>query len=97
MSRRVPYFSLKDNKPMSKASCAYTLCSVIKESQPGVFPRSHDVRKMATSLAFFGNMSLGEICQKVGWASPTVFRKHYLRQIQGVVKNCIVLGRSLPM
>ena len=97
-SLQVPLFiSIANNKPMSKASCAYKLCSIIKESQPGVFPRSHDIRKMATSLAFFSNMSLKAICAKVGWASPVVFRKHYLKQIQGIVKNCIVLGTSLPM
>ena len=91
------FLSVKNDKPMSKAACAFSLCSIIKESQPGVFPKAHDVRKMATSLAFFANMDLRVICQRVGWASPNVFRKHYLRQIDMVVENCIVLGRSLPM
>ena len=91
------FLSVKNNKPLSKAACAFHLCAVIKESQPGVFPKAHDVRKMATSLTFFANMSLTEICQRVGWASPMVFRKHYLRQIDMVIKNCVVLGKSLPM
>ena len=89
------FISLKD-VPLSKFKCSYILCQIIKESQPNVFPHSHDIRKMATSLAFFANVDLDQICDSVGWSSSRVFRRHYLKQINDVVSNCVVLGNCLP-
>ena len=82
------------DRPLSKKVCAIKLCQVIKASQPGVFPQSHDCRKMATSLAFFRSMHLEELCQRVGWSSSSVFIKHYLSRIKEVIRDCVVIGRA---
>ena len=63
----------------------------IKASQPHCCPRSHDIRKMSTSLAFFQDMSLTEILEKVGWRSRAVFRRHYLNNIYEVQHKCAAL------
>ena len=52
---------------------AVFICKVIKDSQPGVFLKAHNVRKMATSLVFFRNMKMGDICKRVKWASARVY------------------------
>ena len=91
------FLSSSTAKPLTKYHCSLLLCSIIKDSQPGVFPRTHDIRKMATSLAFFSNMGLKVLCKRVGWASPQVFLKHYLTQIQAVKHSCVVMGSSAPL
>ena len=68
------------------------ICKFIRMADPTSFPRSHDLRKMATSFAFFRSLSTEEICNVVGWSSIRVFRRHYLRQIQEVSSPIIVLG-----
>ena len=79
--------------PLAKSKCSKIICDLIKDSQPGSFPLGHDLRKMSTSLAFFRQMHLPEICQRVGWASGNVFIRHYLKDIQEVMSTCVVLGR----
>ena len=80
------------DKPLAKSACSRIICAIIKDSQPGSFPKGHDLRKMATSLAFFRDMHLSEICQRVGWASANVFIKYYLKDIRDCQKSCVVLG-----
>ena len=57
---------------------------LIKSSQPNTFPRAHDLRKFATSLAFFRNMKIQDINDRTGWKSKSVFRKRYLVNIREV-------------
>ena len=42
--------------------------------------RAHDLRGMATTLAFDGNVEMEEILQAGTWASPNTFISHYLKQ-----------------
>ena len=42
------------------------LCKFIREADPSAFPRPHDLRKLATSFAFFRNVSATEICNLTG-------------------------------
>ena len=72
------------------------LCKFIRKADPTSFPKSHDLRKMASSFAFFHNIDMQEICDLVGWSSIRVFRKHYLKQIQEVSSSVVVLGAELP-
>ena len=69
-----------------------SLCKFIRLGDPGSFPRAHDLRKMATSYAFFKSMSSQEICDLVGWSSIGVFKRHYLRQIEEISSSLVVLG-----
>ena len=59
---------------------------------PGSFPRAHDLRKRATSYAFFKAMSSQQMCDLVGWSSINVFKRHYLRQIEDLSSPVVVLG-----
>ena len=43
--------------------------------------RAHDLRGMATTLAFQGNVEMEEILQAGSWASPNTFISHYLKQM----------------
>ena len=77
--------------PCSKLSIANHMCNLIKMSQP--IP--HQVRKMATSLAFLSHFTTEEVCESVGWSSIRVFYKHYLQPLQEVSHPCVILGRAL--
>ena len=82
-------------KPCSLTKLKEYVCRVIKIANPNSVPKSHDVRKMAASVAFFQNMDVSELCSKVGWSSSRVFYKHYLKQISQVSQPCVVLGEDL--
>ena len=81
--------------PCSKLTVANHMCNLIKSSQPNAFPTSHQVRKMATSLAFLSQFTTEEVCNSVGWASPRVFYKHYLQPLQEVRHSCVLLGKAM--
>ena len=74
----------------------FKICLILSKffclEDPGSFPRAHDLRKMATSYAFFKSMSSQEICDFLGWSSIGVFKRHYLRQIEEIASSLVVLG-----
>ena len=72
------------------------LCKFIRISNPGSFPKTHDLRKLATSYAFFNHMSSNELCDVVGWSSIRVFYKHYLKRISELSSSVVMLGKILP-
>ena len=76
----------------NRAGLSLAIVRLIKAAQPDSFPRAHDLRKVATSLAFFCNMKLQEILSKTGWKSRSVFRRHYLVNINEVLHQCSSLG-----
>ena len=69
------------------------LCKIVKLSNPSSIPKCHDIRKMAASFAFFGQMSLEDILSLSGWRSINVFRKHYLVDIQAISNQFVVYGK----
>ena len=71
------------------------LCKFIKLANPDSFPRSHDVRKMASSFAFFRSMDIETICSRVGWSSERVFLRHYLKQVEELSSSVITLGAEV--
>ena len=73
------------------AAMRLAIVRFIKNSQPLSLPRSHDLRKMATSLAFYNNLSIEQINTKVGWKSRNVFRTNYLINLQDVQTSCASL------
>ena len=70
------------------------MCKLIKLSNPGSIPRSHDIRKLAASFAFFRFMSTEEICSFTGWWSVRVFRRSYLVDIECLVNKAVVMGKQ---
>ena len=79
------------SKPLTVSQVKGRLCSIIKKSNPDSLPRSHDVRKIATSYAFFANMSWQDISGITGWTSSTVFLNHYLQSVKSVREKCVIL------
>ena len=49
------------------------ICKFIRQANPGSFPKPHDLRKFATSFAFFKGMNADELCDLVGWSSIKSF------------------------
>ena len=72
------------------------ICSFIRSSDPAAFPKVHDLRKVASSYAFFRTMSLEDICEVTGWSSCRVFKRHYLSCLQEVGSSFVALGTPVP-
>ena len=68
------------------------LCKFIRLGDSNAFPKAHDLRKTATSYAFFKGMSSSQLCDLVGWSSIQVFKRHYLKQIDEISSPLVVLG-----
>ena len=64
----------------------------IKKADPESVPRGHDPRKIASSLAFMSNMNFAGLQAYTGWSRPSVFYKHYLRQIEDVRRSVVAAG-----
>ena len=45
-------------------------------------PRAHELRAVASSLAYMGGVALADVLQAVGWRQESTFVRHYLRQIR---------------
>ena len=59
------------------------LCTVINEADPGKFPKGHDVRRVATSLAWTRGLRMEEITRRAFWSSSSVFINCYLSHTGG--------------
>ena len=44
--------------------------------------RAHSVRGIATSLNFWKNRSISQVLQAATWKTPSVFAKHYLKDME---------------
>ena len=53
----------------------------------------HQLRKVATSLAFDKGLSITDLCARANWGSESVFFKHYYNK-PNVNINCIALGKK---
>ena len=82
-------------KELSISKLRFYLCKFIRMANPTVFPKTHDLRKLATSYAFFKSMCIEEICELVGWSSIRVFKRHYLKEIEAISSSLICLGREI--
>ena len=85
----------ESGKPLSLSGTRCRLTSLIKRLNPDSVPKMHDLRKMASSLAFFEGMTFPDIASMTGWSSPHVFMRHYLHEIDSLVRSCVVLGKAL--
>ena len=82
-------------KPLSVCATRVCITSLVKRTNPHSIPKAHEVRKMASSLAFFTDMAYQDISHMTGWSSTSVFVKHYLSQIDDVRQGCVALGRVI--
>ena len=74
------------SRAMSKNAVSYFLREVISESgasrEPGVVPRAHSIRGVATSTAFHRNWSVSRVLDRACWKSSSVSASFYLKDLQ---------------
>ena len=71
----------RTNSPLKASSISRLLCGIIEEAQPGCFPKGHDLRKVATSLAWVRGLETSEITQRAFWKSSSTFIERYLSRV----------------
>ncbi|XP_068221279.1 uncharacterized protein [Palaemon carinicauda] len=93
--------SVKDpQKPLSKNALSFFLRETIREAHLfceeknfGLLKvKAHEVRAVATSLAYRKNMSVKQIMDATFWRSNSVFASHYLREVRVDYEKCYTLG-----
>ena len=89
------FLNTKTSEPLKLGSLRKLTVEFIKEMHPGSLPRSHECRKVSTSLAFLAGMQFDDITGYTGWSGHRVFVKHYLLQIHGARNRCIALGKPV--
>lgn len=88
------------SRPLSKNALAFFLREVISEahvncqdSDTGTLKvRAHEIRAVATSLAFRHNLSVQKIVNSTFWRCKSVFASHYLSELKTDFDNGSTLG-----
>ena len=91
------------SSPMSKNAISFFLRDLIREAHaqieenrlPILKVKAHDIRAVATSLAFRHNLSLESILNCTFWRSKSLFATHYLKEVETIYENCSTLGGLL--
>lgn len=81
------------DRPLTTAGIRSAMTSLIKISNPDSVPKSHDIRKLASSYAFMEGMNVTEMANFTGWAGSKVFLRHYLKEINDLQQGCVAMGR----
>ena len=74
----------KTQAPLRSSSISKLLCGLIEEANPGCFPKAHDVRKLATSLAWCRGLDTSEITKRAFWKSSSTFIERYLSKVNNI-------------
>ena len=77
---------------LSKVQVSTKMLSLIRTANPGSFPKTHDVRKYATSLAFLNETNFPDLASYTGWSSVKVFLKHYRRELEDMRHSVVATG-----
>lgn len=85
------FFNIRSGKPLKAPQLSQLLVSLINSSQPGTFPKAHDIRKIAASLAWTRGIKIEEIIKRAFWKSSNVFISRYLVNVS-INTNCVALG-----
>ena len=88
------FTNTRSGAALSAASIASLLCRTIDRADPGTLPRSHDIRRKATSLAWVWGVPPLEICRRGFWASSSAFIQRYLDS--SILETSGVALGSLP-
>ena len=65
-------------KSISISKLRILVCSFIKRACPSSFPKSHDIRKLASSSLFLNSGSLKTVINHCNWHTSKAFIKHYI-------------------
>ena len=80
--------------------CVFLLKSLIRDAHRSFSPldegsfkvRTHDIRVIATSLAFSRNVSLNKILEATNWRTRNIFTSVYLKDITFSFKKIFSMG-----
>ena len=81
---------------LQRPSLSLRLTAFISEVIPGSFPKMHDLRKQAASLAWTRGVEPKDIVAAAFWSSSNVFVKHYLFNPQALSMSCVALNHCAP-
>ena len=73
----------RTKSPLKPSSISLLLCSLINEADPNKFPKGHDVRKVAASLAWTRGLPIDEIVRRCFWSRSSIFIRTYLVNCRG--------------
>ena len=76
------FFDPKSNKKLATPRISSILCNLISAADPGKFPRAHDIRKVASSLAWTRGIPLNKIVENAFWKNPSTFVNKYFFNVQ---------------
>jgi hypothetical protein len=91
---RALFIHTRTGNRLRPSTISHLLCRLIDISQPGVVPRGHDVRKMATSLAWSRGLPVSEITDRAFWRSSNIFTRRYLKHLRTDPGQCVALGTA---
>ena len=77
---------------LQRPSIASRMVRLIEECCPGSFPKCHDLRKHAASLAWSEGLNPSDIIGAAFWSSSDVFIGHYLFVSQVPNRSCVTLN-----
>ena len=88
------------SRSLSKNALSFFLRTVIREAHEAfdmndeaiLKVKSHEVRAMSTSLAFYNNVSVERILNAANWKTNSVFASAYLKDLSTQYKDIIALG-----
>ena len=88
--------NITSGAPLKAAGIRSAMTALIKVSNPQSIPATHDIRKLATSYAFFELMSFQDLTSYTGWHSPSVFLQHYLKSVEELPVTFVATGAVIP-
>ena len=77
------FLNSTSKKPLNPATISKIIVELIDEADPGKFPRGHDVRRAATSLAWSRGLPMAEIMRRAFWADSNTFIQRYMSSFVG--------------
>ena len=80
------------NKPFTAAKLAMIITKIVLEANPSSNPTSHDVRRLASSIAVFRYMDFRRVQKGGHWASAFTFWKCYNTNIFSLRNEVVALG-----
>ena len=79
-------------KPLTNKGISSAVISLIKLANPETFPKFHDIRKYATTIAFLNEATFLDITEYTGWSSIRVFLSFYRKELESLNHSVISAG-----
>ena len=90
-----PLFRREKGGTISVNGIRQQILYFIKDADPSAIPKTHDVRKLATSLNFLNFMDFSALKRFTGWRSSKVFIRHYLKNVESLDFHAVAAGKVI--